>query len=141
MVETTPKTKSGKRVITLAQFAINALKAQKVKQLEQRLQAGGSWMNKDLVFCSAIGDYYVVTSLTHQFKILLKKAELPPMRVHDLRHSAATLLLKMGVPAKVVQEILGHSSIVITMDVYSHILPGMQQSAMDQLDGLFLQAQ
>jgi len=59
------------------------------------------------------------------------------MRFHDLRHSAATLLLNMGVPAKVVQEILGHSTFSTTMDRYSHVLPSMQQEAMEKMDDLF----
>src|SRR5207342_2547107 len=63
-----------------------------------------------------------------------KKAELPDIRFHDLRHSAATLLLSVGVHPKVVQEILGHSQISIAMDVYSHVLPGMQQDAMSRLN-------
>ena len=69
-----------------------------------------------------------------QLKALLKKAGLPDIRFHDLRHSAATLLLSVGVHPKVVQEILGHSQISITMDVYSHVLPGMQQDAMSRLN-------
>jgi integrase len=69
-----------------------------------------------------------------QLKALLKKAELPEIRFHDLRHSAATLLLSQGVHPKVVQEILGHSTISTTMDVYSHVLPSMQQEAITRLN-------
>jgi integrase len=65
---------------------------------------------------------------------LLKQAGLPNIRFHDLRHSAATLLLSLGVHPKVVQELLGHTQIGITMDVYSHVLPGMQQDAMGKLN-------
>jgi integrase len=68
------------------------------------------------------------------FDQLLKNAGLTHMRFHDLRHSAATLLLSMGVNPKVVQEILGHSTISMTMDVYSHVLPSMQQEAMGKWD-------
>ena len=70
---------------------------------------------------------------------LLKAAGLPRIRFHDLRHSAATILLSMGVHPKVVQELLGHSSISMTIDTYSHILPSMQQEAMHKLDDLFRQ--
>jgi integrase len=66
--------------------------------------------------------------------MLLKKAELPDIRFHDLRHSVATLLLSAGVHPKVVQEILGHSQISMTMDVYSHVLPSMQQDAINRLN-------
>ena len=70
-------------------------------------------------------------------KQLLKQAGLPDMRFHDLRHSAATILLKMNVNPKQVQELLGHSSIVITMDLYSHVLPDMQRGMMEKLDDFF----
>ncbi|MBV9259476.1 MAG: site-specific integrase [Ktedonobacteraceae bacterium] len=69
-----------------------------------------------------------------QLKAVLKKAGLPPIRFHDLRHSAATLLLGMGVHPKIVQEILGHSRVSMTLDVYSHVLPTMQQEAMNKLN-------
>ena len=78
---------------------------------------------------------FFVTSMD-RFKRLLKVAELPNIRFHDLRHSAATILLGMGIHPKIVQELLGHSSISMTMDVYSHVLPSMQQEAMSKLDGL-----
>jgi integrase len=71
---------------------------------------------------------------------VLKDAGLPDVRFHDLRHSAATILLSMGVHPKVVQEILGHSQISMTLDTYSHVLPSMQQEAMDKLDDLFKHA-
>ena len=71
-----------------------------------------------------------------QLKKLLKKAELPEIRFHDLRHSAATLLLTEGVHPKVVQELLGHSQISMTMDVYSHVLPSMQQDAITRLNSV-----
>ncbi len=68
---------------------------------------------------------------------MLKDANLPDVRFHDLRHSAATILLGMGVHPKVVQEILGHSQISMTMDTYSHVLPGIQAEAMDKMGDLF----
>jgi len=70
-------------------------------------------------------------------KVLLKKAGLPDIRFHDLRHSAATMLLSMGVHPKVVKEKLGHSEISMTMDTYSHVLPTMQKDAMDRLNDFF----
>ena len=72
--------------------------------------------------------------IVDEFKKLLKQAGLPNIRFHDLRHSAASLLLSLGIHPKVVQELLGHTQIGITMDVYSHLLPGMQQDAMSKLD-------
>jgi integrase len=72
-----------------------------------------------------------------QLKKLLKKADLPDMRFHDLRHSMATLLLSKGVHQKIVQELLGHSEISMTLDTYSHVLPTMQRDAMEGLNDLF----
>jgi integrase len=71
------------------------------------------------------------------FKQLLRQAELPDVRFHDLRHSVATVMLKMGVHPKQVQELLGHSQIAITMDLYSWVLPSMQRELMDQVDEIF----
>jgi integrase len=141
MSEGTPKSRAGKRTIRLPQFAVNALSSHKVRQLEQRLAAGASWNDTGLIFCNGKGTYYSLSALDTQFKRLVVGAGLPAMRIHDLRHSAATLLLKMGVPMKVIQEILGHASFNVTANTYSHVLMEMQDSAMDKMDGLFLSAQ
>ncbi len=74
--------------------------------------------------------------MVDEFKKLLEKADLPDIRFHDLRHSAATLLLSLGVHPKVVQELLGHTQISMTMDIYSHVLPGLQQDAVGKLNTL-----
>ena len=76
------------------------------------------------------------SNLYHNFKRLLKKAELPDIRFHDLRHTAATLMLQQGVHPKVVQERLGHSDISMTLNTYSHVLPVMQDEAAEKLDVL-----
>lgn len=134
-VETTPKTKSSKRSIILASFALEALQMHRTHQKAQRIQVGpAAWENRDLVFCNSKGGYLSHTSVLRHFKQMLEEAQLPPMRFHDLRHSMATLLLKMRVPAKVVQEILGHASIKTTMDKYGHVLAGMQDDAIADLD-------
>ena len=105
--------------------------------LEARLQAGPLWIDRDLVFCNTTGDFLYPDNVSADFKRLVEKAGLPAMRFHDLRHSAATILLAMGVHPKVVQEILGHAQISMTMDTYSHMLPSMQREAMEGLDNLF----
>ena len=134
---TEPKTASGKRKILLPQFVLEALQQYRIRQLEAKLKAGPQWEEHDLVFCNIYGRFLNTNSLQVLFSSLLKKAGLPHMRFHDLRHSAATILLSMGVPAKVVQELLGHSHISITLGVYGHVLSSMQQEAMDKLDTLF----
>jgi integrase len=136
-LEFEPKTSRSRRKIVLPPFVCEALKQHRTRQLEARLKAGDRWQDRDLVFCNIYGGYLDPAHLRQRFDKLLKEADLPDVRFHDLRHSAATILLSMGVPAKVVQEILGHSQISMTMDIYSHVLPDMQQEAMDKMDELF----
>ena len=102
-----------------------------VRQAEARLALGPAWdTTYDLVFPNTIGKPMDGTNLLHyHFYRLLKRAELPHIRFHDLRHTAATLLLGRGVNPKIVSEMLGHASIGITLDIYSHVLPDMQQHA------------
>ncbi len=139
-VEAEPKTKSGRRRIALAGFAIDALKQHRIRQDEMRRVAGDLWEDHDYVFGTPLGRHLSPgSSVLEPFKVLLKKAGLPDMRFHDLRHSTATLLLSLGVHPKVVQEILGHSKISMTMDTYSHVLPMMQKDAMDRLNQAFPQ--
>lgn len=89
------------------------------------------------VFCDTCGGPLRKSNVTRRsFRPLLKAAGLPLIRFHDLRHTAATLWLKKGVHPKVVQERLGHASIAVTLDIYSHVLPSMQRDAAATLDGL-----
>ena len=136
-VETEPKTPKSRRTIILPRFVLKALKQHHMRQMEARLRAGANWKDHGLVFCNSYGYYLDAGSLREQFMALLKKAGLPHMRFHDLRHSAATILLGMGVPMKVVQELLGHSRFTITADVYSHVFPSMLEGAMDKWDNFF----
>lgn len=132
-----PKTASGKRSITLPPFVIEALQQHRIRQLETKLKAGPEWEEHDLVFCNIYGRFLNSASLYDLFTSLVKKAGLPRMRFHDLRHSAATILMAMKVPIKVIQELLGHSNITITLNVYGHVLPSMQDEAMDKMERLF----
>ena len=116
---------------------VEVLKQHRAYQLEARLKADNAWHDHDLVFCNIYGDYLHPDRMVERFQQLLKEAGLPHLRFHDLRHSAATILLSMGVHAKVVQELLGHSNISMTMDIYSHVLPSMQKDAMDKWNELF----
>ncbi len=134
-VEAEPKTQKSRRSVIVAPFALEALRQHRVRQLEAKLQAGASWQEHDYVFCTSIGTHlHPDRDILSQLKGLLKKADLPAIRFHDLRHSAATLLLSEGVHPKVVQELLGHSNISMTLDVYSHVLPSMQQDAISRLN-------
>jgi integrase len=137
-IEAEPKTEKGRRSITLPPFAIEALKEHRIKQLEAKLKAGPAWQEHDYVFCTTIGTHLNPTrDVLDQLKLLLTQAGLPDIRFHDLRHSSATILLSMDVHPKIVQEILGHSQISMTMDTYSHVLPTMQKIAMDKLNEAF----
>lgn len=134
-VEGEPKTAKGKRNIMLPQFVMTALRHHYVMQEKRRLEFGSAWVARDLVFPEKDGDFIVANTLLRRFHRLLKEIGLPRMRFHDLRHSTATLLLSMGVPLKVVQELLGHSSVDITANVYSHVLPSVHKDAMDKMGG------
>jgi integrase len=135
LVEGEPKTKSSRRRIVLPAVAVDALKKHRIEQ--EKLVAAGNWQDKGIVFCDKNGGFFCPVKLLRWFGRLLKQAGLSHMRFHDLRHSAATILLAAGVHPKVVQELLGHSTIAMTLDTYSHVLPSMQQEAADKMDNLF----
>ncbi len=123
--------KRGKsRGVRITQGAVGALSDHRRRQNEDRLRLGTLWQDGGLVFTSTVGTPVGIGNLTYRsFRPLLERAGLPRIRVHDLRHTAATLLLGKGVHPKIVQEMLGHSTIAQTMDTYSHVLPDMQDGA------------
>jgi integrase len=134
---TLPKNGKG-RSIRLTRRGVEVLKAHKAAQNAERLKIGDLWEDNGLVFCTTAGkplDFRNVA--TASFKPLLKKAGLPNIRFHDLRHTCATLLLSRGHHPKLVQELLGHASVAMTLDRYSHVLPGMgDQTAAAMEDAL-----
>lgn len=134
IIEIEPKTAHSRRKIALPSFVLDLLQKHRATQRELRQKAGPSWQEKDLVFCVWHGGYIHPSFLDRVFQRLVKKAGLPHLRFHDLRHSAVTILLGMGVPAQVVQEIVGHSDISVTLGIYGHVLPGQQAKAMDKWD-------
>ena len=138
-VETEPKTRTRRRKIVLPVVAVEKLKAHRDRQSEERFKAGKNWYEQGIVFCNQFGGFYNPKKVDKHFQQLLKEAGLEYMRFHDLRHSTATILLTAGVHPKVVQERMGHSTIAMTMDIYSHVLPSMQQEAADKIDDMFRQ--
>jgi integrase len=136
-VETEPKTKSSRRMIVLPGRVLKALKVHREQQNQERIKAGSEWHEQGLVFCNRYGGFMIPQYVGKVFHKLLAKASLPDMRFHDLRHSMATVLLAAGVHPKIVQERLGHSTIAMTMDIYSHVLPSMQQDVARRLDEMF----
>ncbi|MBA3825692.1 MAG: site-specific integrase [Ktedonobacterales bacterium] len=131
---TEPKTRKARRSIRLMKIAIYALRKQRIWHLEQAMQFGPEWNKHDLVFANSSGNPLDPTALRTRFFAFLKEESLPRIRFHDLRHTAATLMLKRGVNVKVVSEMLGHANISITLGVYGHLLPDMQQAAIDIMD-------
>lgn len=124
-----PKTERGRRSIALPESLVLSLRRHKALQARERLQMGSAYNNHDLVVCRATGAPLNPRNLDDSWYSLLKKTQLPKIRFHDLRHTHASLLLQQGVHPKIVSERLGHSNINITLDTYSHVLPGLQQQA------------
>ncbi len=125
-----PKTKGSRRTVKLTQRAVEALRSHLKRQLGEIDRAGSLWRENGLMFASEIGEPLDRRYLTNRrFKALLKGAGLPEIRFHDLRHTCATLLLSKNVNPKIVSEMLGHATIAITLDTYSHVLPNMREQA------------
>ena len=137
LIENDPKTAASKRKILLPHVALDALADHRERQAALREKAGGTWQEHGIVFSNNHGGFIEQAGFRSKFKRLLRGAGLPDIRFHDLRHSAATILLGMGVSPKLIQELLGHSNISITMDRYSHVLPSMQREMAHKLDSLF----
>jgi integrase len=135
--EKAPKRRSSRRTVALMPEAVTALRIHHKRQTDERLAAGPTWVERDLIFPTRIGtpmsgDNLLKSSL----RPLLAKAGLPPVTFHELRHTFATFHLASGEKLKVIQEILGHSSIKTTMDTYGHVIPGMQEGAAMRLSDL-----
>ncbi len=129
LVATQPKTDRSRRLVSLPPSAVALLSGLKVKQREQHEALGLEWKETDYVFSHYDGRPFHPDTVSHAFADIVKKAGLPHVRLHDLRHPHASLMLKQGVHPKIVSERLGHASITITLDTYSHILPGLQEAA------------
>lgn len=137
---TEPKSARSRRTIALPTVAVIALSVHRVRQLETRLAAGGRWQDQGFVFASGIGTPLDPRNVTREFKALLVAANLPNIRLHDLRHSCATLLLAQGVNPRVVMETLGHSQVSLTMNTYSHVLPALQREAAAKMNAVFAES-
>jgi integrase len=132
-----PKTRSSRRQVMLSQIAIDALDRRREAQKHERAQSHDNWEERDFVFTSRNGKPLYATNIVNRsFPKLLAVAGVPRIRFHDLRHTAATLLLGQGVHPKIVSEMLGHASIGITLDLYSHATPTIQKQATAAFDRL-----
>ncbi len=129
-----PKTNRSRRTITLPPQLADALRSHRAQQSEERLRAGPLWAGErwGLVFCNELGEPLDGTAVTRAFRNKLADLGLPAQRFHDLRHAAATFLIAQGVPLRVVMEILGHSTITTTADIYGHVELELQRDATDR---------
>ena len=131
-----PKTARSRRHVSLTTAAVKGLRDHRKRQNEARL-AAKEWADLDLVFCNEKGRPIEDGNLRRRsFVRLLEKAGLQPIRLHDLRHTAATLMLGQGIHPKIAAEMLGHSQIAVTLDLYSHVTPTMQRQATEAIDAL-----
>lgn len=133
-----PKTPHSRRTIPLTPVAIASLKRHRARQAEERLAHGPEWNPDQLVFVTSKGTSYTQVNWRRQHHIpMIRKAGLPYIRPHDLRHTSATLLLLEGVQPLVVSEMLGHSSVAFTLATYGHVLAEMRRPARDAMERLF----
>jgi integrase len=128
-----PKSRKSRRGLALFPETVEALRDHRARQLAERLRAGSMWVDADLVFPNELGGFLSTTTLSRNLDALLRQAGLPDVRFHDLRHSAATDWLKHGMHPKVASERLGHASVGITLDLYSHVTPTMQREAVAEI--------
>lgn len=129
-----PKSRQSRRTIELPALAGEALRRQRSRQAEERLAVGPAWVEQGLIFTTIVGKPLDPNHVYVSFQRALRRAGLPHLRLHDLRHTAATLLLSSEVNPKLVQDLLGHSSITLTLDTYSHVTAAMRSAVAQQMD-------
>lgn len=129
-----PKSRTSRRAVALPSVCLDALRAHRRHQLEERLAAGPLWEDWGLVFATPTGGPVSRTVVSHRFARLQREAGVPHHRLYDCRHTAASLLLAQNVHPRVVMEVLGHSSFALTMDTYTHVMPVLVRDAADAMD-------
>lgn len=134
-----PKTVASRRTIPIPAEALSELKGHKERQTKEKLILGGAYFNNDLVFCTEDGRPIDPRNFVRHFDRLVKAAGLPPIRFHDVRHTFATMMLELGQSPKVVQTILGHSRISVTLDLYSHVSLDLERQSTSVLDNALRQ--
>lgn len=129
-----PKTGKSRRTVPLPARSVKVLRSHRVRQAAEALALGPAWTDSDLVFTSTVGTVIEPRNLSRLFDQLIAAAEVRRIRFHDLRHTCASLLLAQGVPPRVVMDVLGHSQLAITMDLYTHVMPTALREAADAID-------
>jgi integrase len=133
-----PKSKKFRRVIALSPATCQVLRDLSDYQTEIKSCLGGTISSNDLVFCEIDGRPIIPHTISQAWRRIVGRLGLKGIRFHDLRHTCATMLLQQGVHPKIVQERLGHSSISITLDTYSHVVPGLQHAAANKMDEILV---
>jgi len=133
-----PKTERSRRTLVLPVMLVPLLRRHRARQAQERLTAGAGWNDAlgGLLFTTPLGHPIEPKDVQAEFKATLTAAELPDMRLHDLRHAAATFLIAQGLPLRLVMEVLGHSTIALTANTYGHIERGMMADAAARMDAL-----
>lgn len=132
-----PKTKNSIRIVPIPNHLIAKLKQYKLHQKALKLEMANLYNDKNLVFCNMYGNYLSSSNVLKKFKKVLKENNLDQRKFHDLRHTYATRLFELGEDPKTVQKLLGHSSISITLDTYTHVLADMKEKAVSKLNNLY----
>lgn len=128
-IDSVPKTKAGRRSVPLDPTLVGILRAHKARQAVEKLGAGGAYEDDGYLLADELGRPYHPDTISEWFGQKVKASGLPRIRLHDCRHTAASLMLGAGVPVKVVSEMLGHATPTITLAVYAHVIPGMAEEA------------
>ena len=131
-----PKTEDSRRTLSLPTVLVRALEEHQKRQGEEQLLAGSAWKGTNFVFTSRIGTPLDQRRVCREFSALTTAASLPRLRFHDLRHSAASLLIAQGVHARAIMELLGHSTITLTMDTYGHLMESVNRNTAEQMDSI-----
>lgn len=135
-----PKTARGRRPVALPPFVVMALRHHRTKQMKRRLSLGRTWADNDLVFDRGDGEPFDPDSFTHGFRKIARQAGLSHVRLHDLRHAFATMLLGQGIHPAIASAILGHATPGFTMRVYQHVIEGMELPAAQAIEEAFFEA-
>jgi integrase len=130
MVMSPPKTARSRRSVSLDSVTVAALRDHRRRQNEERLRVGEAWSNtSDLVFTNEVGEPVHPSAFSYSFESFVRHSGVPKIRLHDLRHTYATVALAAGVHPKIVSERLGHATIAVTLDLYSHVTPAIDAEA------------
>ena len=132
----TPKSENSNRIVSIPSFLTKRLEQHQLNQKELKLKMANLYENNNLVFCSIYGKYLDSSNIRKRFKRILSNIGLQDRKFHDLRHTFATRLFELGEDPKTVQELLGHSNVATTLDIYTHVLEGMKKKAASKLNDL-----